>query len=115
MATNKNSEGATMDFLASSAISSGDLVVMNGIVGVAIEDIASGSTGPLALEGEFTVPHSVSTTSSAAQGDYAYALTSGGKATGSSTSSGQIGVFTAIVAQADTTAKVKINAGKGQG
>ena len=99
-----------MNYTAATAISAGALVVMTAMVGVAIEAIASGSVGVLLLDGVFNLTHSVTTTSGASQGDFAYALSSGGNITGSATSSRAIGAFIADVAQADTTAAVKLGA-----
>lgn len=57
MATNYVKDGAVVDYTnAGSAISSGDVVVMGNIIGVALVDIANGDTGSVAIEGVFTVP-----------------------------------------------------------
>jgi predicted RecA/RadA family phage recombinase len=59
MATNYVQEGNTIQYTAGADISSGDVVVIgsNGdaIIGVALVDIANGSTGSVAIEGVFTV------------------------------------------------------------
>lgn len=39
-----------------SAVSSGDVVVIGQILGVALVDIANGATGAVAIEGVYTVP-----------------------------------------------------------
>lgn len=57
MATNYAKPGASVDFVNSgSAITSGSVVVMGNIIGVALVDIANGATGAVAIEGVFTVP-----------------------------------------------------------
>lgn len=48
--------GATIDHVAASAISSGDVVVIGNILGVALADIASGATGSVAIEGVYDLP-----------------------------------------------------------
>lgn len=54
---NKVNSGSVITYTASSAISSGDLVELgNGLVGVAVGDIANGETGSVEIKGRFTVP-----------------------------------------------------------
>lgn len=57
MATNYISEGKVWQYTNSgSAISSGDVVVMGNVIGVALVDIANGATGSVAVEGVFDLP-----------------------------------------------------------
>lgn len=56
MTTSYIQKGDVIDYTAGSAISSGDLIVMGNIVGVALADIANGAVGPVAIEGVFVVP-----------------------------------------------------------
>ena len=56
MATNYDSEGKVVQYTAGANISAGDVVVMGEIIGVALNDIANGDTGSVAIEGVFTVP-----------------------------------------------------------
>ena len=57
MATNFVYAGETLDYTNSgSAISSGDVVVIGNIMGVAMTDIANGATGAIAIEKVFTLP-----------------------------------------------------------
>jgi predicted RecA/RadA family phage recombinase len=57
MATNYVYAGETLDHTnAGSAISSGDVVVVGNIIGVALVDIATSGTGTLAIEGVFDLP-----------------------------------------------------------
>lgn len=56
MATNYIQPGSVIEHTASADISSGDVVVIGNIIGVALVDIANGSTGSVAIEGVFTVP-----------------------------------------------------------
>jgi len=55
MATIYHQSGDVLDYVAGSAISSGDIVVSGDIVGVAVSDIASGDTGALCVEGVIEV------------------------------------------------------------
>lgn len=56
MSTNQVSTGAVFNYTAGSNITSGDVVVIGKLIGVALEDIASGSVGPVAIEGVFDLP-----------------------------------------------------------
>jgi len=57
MATNKINEGTTVNYTAGANITAGDLVHLgNGLVGIAVDDIANGATGIVMLSGRFTVP-----------------------------------------------------------
>lgn len=57
MATNYVQNGEVLAYTnAGSAISSGDVVVIGNLVGIALTDIATDETGSVALEGVFTVP-----------------------------------------------------------
>jgi predicted RecA/RadA family phage recombinase len=55
MATTFHQNGDVLDIVAGSAISAGDVVVTGGMIGIAIADIANGSTGSIAVEGVFKV------------------------------------------------------------
>lgn len=50
-----SSEGA-IDYTPAAAVTGGDVVVLNGIVGVATSDIAANATGSLATRGCFQLP-----------------------------------------------------------
>lgn len=56
MTTNAVQPGNVIDYTAGSTIASGDVVVIGNIIGVALTDIANGSTGSVATRGVFTVP-----------------------------------------------------------
>ena len=60
MATSMKQPGEVIDYTAGADIASGDVVVIGGngeaILGVAITDIANGSTGAVAISGVFTLP-----------------------------------------------------------
>ena len=48
--------GDVVDYTAGSDISSGDVVVIGGRVGVAVNDIANGKTGAVRVKGVVTLP-----------------------------------------------------------
>lgn len=56
MATNYLQPGDVIQYTAGADISSGDAVVINNMLGVALVDIANGETGSVALRGVFTMP-----------------------------------------------------------
>lgn len=56
MATNQTQHGESIVITAGANITSGQVVRVGQLLGVAITDIANGSTGAIALEGVFTVP-----------------------------------------------------------
>lgn len=56
MATNYVYSGDVVDYTAGADITSGDVVVIGQQIGVALVDIANGSTGSVALCGVFEVP-----------------------------------------------------------
>jgi predicted RecA/RadA family phage recombinase len=49
-------EGRVIDYTASAAVKSGDVVVMGQLVGVALNDIAAGETGPVQIDGVWELP-----------------------------------------------------------
>jgi predicted RecA/RadA family phage recombinase len=56
MATNYIQAGEVIDFTAGSDISSGDVVAVGNLVGVAITDIANGAVGAVSVEGVWSLP-----------------------------------------------------------
>ncbi|WP_339678346.1 DUF2190 family protein [uncultured Zhongshania sp.] len=56
MADNYVAAGNVLDHTASGDIASGAVVVMGNILGVALDAIANGETGPVQIKGVFTVP-----------------------------------------------------------
>ena len=55
MATTYYQNGDVLDIVAAAAISSGDVVVSGDVIGIAVNDIANGDTGGIAVEGVFQV------------------------------------------------------------
>lgn len=56
MAKNFIQEGSIIPFTAGAAITSGQVVVVGSLVGIAMGDVANGAVGQLAVEGIFDVP-----------------------------------------------------------
>jgi predicted RecA/RadA family phage recombinase len=56
MATNYQQPGKVIDYTAGADITSGSVVKIGQILGVALADIANGETGPVQIEGVFEVP-----------------------------------------------------------
>ena len=56
MATNYIQAGNVVDYTAGADITSGSVVVMGNLIGVAITDIANGETGPVQIDGVFELP-----------------------------------------------------------
>lgn len=56
MATNYQQPGKVVDYTATADKTSGQVVRIGNILGVALQDIANGATGPVQIEGVFTVP-----------------------------------------------------------
>lgn len=50
------SDDGAIDYTPSSAVTGGDVVVLNGIVGIAIDDIAANAKGSLQTEGIYKLP-----------------------------------------------------------
>lgn len=96
--------------------SSGGVVIMNNVIGVAINDIPVGTTGPVAVEGEWKLPKN----SSEAIDQYDLVVwdvdQAEFRAQGFSTATGDISggaICTVAAASDDTTVIVKLLPGKG--
>lgn len=56
MANNFVQPGKVIEFIAAADKSSGDVVVIGQIIGVALADVASGAQGQAAIDGVYTLP-----------------------------------------------------------
>lgn len=56
MSKNFKQPGKVIDYVAGANITSGQVVKVGQILGVALADIANGETGPVQIEGVFEVP-----------------------------------------------------------
>lgn len=111
MAGNYIQGGSTIEFTADGAVTSGDVIVIVGLVAVALDDVADGEIGIAKTDGVFTVPKTSG--AALAQGVAVdYDVSAGSFAEIGSPEAGDI-VGAAIVWEAaaadDTTVKVKLN------
>lgn len=114
MATNYLQAGDVIDYTAGADISSGDVVAIGNLIGVAITDIANGESGAVRVDGVFELPkvsaavigagETVNWDASASAFDDNAATPAAGDLTG-----GCVAVEAA--GNGDTTVKVKINVG----
>lgn len=56
MASNYIQPGEVLEYTAGADITSGDVVWIGGIVGVALDNIATGAVGPVQVSGVFSIP-----------------------------------------------------------
>ena len=109
--------GNTLTHTAAAAISSGDIVPMNDIVGVALGDIANGSDGEVMVTGVFTVTKVAGT--AFAQGDKLNWDDSNGYFTKSTTAAAgdvtSAGVAAAAALSAATVCNILLTPGTGTG
>lgn len=105
-------KGDVLDHTAAADISSGAVVAMGNIVGVALADIPNGGIGPVQVDGVFTLAKTAAT--AWAQGDAlrwdvsASQFTKGGVAATGDISN--CAVAAAVAGSADTTAAVLLRA-----
>ena len=102
-------EGAVLDHVASGAISSGAVVLIGSMGGVAIADIADGETGAVLVEGVVSLAKNTST--SMAVGDIPYWDLSAGQLAAGTPATGDVNKALMVIeaaASADATVKVKL-------
>lgn len=92
-----------------SAVSSGALVVVGSMPGVAAVDIANGADGELATEGVYTLP--AINTAAISQGAPCYYDSSAGKITPTAEDNKYIGIAWEAKAETGTTVQVKLGVG----
>ncbi len=107
MATNYKERGETITFVAESALTSGALVLLDGLAVVSLNDTAAGDTAVGHAEGVYNLPALAGT--EAEIGAIAY-VTAGGDVTDVATDNTRIGRFWSAVGASDTKARVKLNA-----
>lgn len=103
-------KGDSIDYTPGSAVSAGDVVVLltGSLLGVAVKDIAANELGALAIEGVFTFPKAVLSTSAIPVGTKLYWDASAQKATTTSQSNTYIGKAILAATAAATTVRVKM-------
>lgn len=110
MATNHIQEGAVIDWTndTGSDVSSGSVVVIGVLVGVALGNIANGEEGRVAIEQVFEVPKNSSLAID--QGDRCYWDVADGNINKTAVDNIDAGVAIADAGASDTTVKLKLNA-----
>lgn len=109
MATNYVQEGKTLNYTASGAdISSGDLVVIGTIAGIAKTNIADGETGAVHISGVFSVAKA---SGAVTQGAKLYWNSTNSNLTTTASGNTLVGVAAEAAASGDATVKILLNAG----
>jgi predicted RecA/RadA family phage recombinase len=100
-------EGDRIDYTNADADTpAGSVVLQGALFGITTEDIPQGAQGALAVKGVFRIAKSTATGSGGAAGALAY--WNGAAVTAVSTDNTLMGKFTAVCADADTTALVRL-------
>ena len=102
-------DGDTLDLAAPYAVSSGGGALVGATFGVAVTDLASGAVGAFATEGVYTLPKATGASTGGNQGALAYWDNTNKNITAASSNNTKIGVFALTCANADTTARVRLN------
>ena len=102
--------GGSVDYTPGSAVSVGDVIVQNKLVGVASHDIASGALGSIDVEGVFDFPKATSGGSAIAAGKLVYWDVADQEAKENSESSANplLGITVLAAVDADTTVRVRL-------
>lgn len=109
MATNYIQEGKALDYTPSGAdVSSGDLIIMGVIAGIAKTDIADGKTGAVHISGVFSIAKA---SGAVTQGAKLYWDSTNSNLTTTATSNTLVGVAAEAAASSDATAKLLLNVG----
>jgi predicted RecA/RadA family phage recombinase len=112
MATNYIQPGNCIDYTAGSDISSGDVVVVGGLLGVAMSDIANGDTGAVGVSGVYSLPKvtaHVLSVGERVQYDVSASSIADDGATPASGDLVNCGIVTKAAGNGDTTVEVLIN------
>ena len=100
--------GTSIDYTPSSAVTAGDVIVQNDLVGVAKRDIAANVLGALAIAGVFDFPKSTAGGSAIAAGVTVYWNAGAQQATATASGNKLIGKTVKAAADADATVRVKL-------
>ena len=114
MATNFIQKGDVIDYTPSSAVESGEVVVIGSLVGVAKTDIAASAEGAVAIEGVYEIPAATAAITLGAavywdaDGNPVGGTAGSGAATATSTDNTKMGYAVEAKASAAGTVKVKL-------
>jgi predicted RecA/RadA family phage recombinase len=100
-------EGDTLNFTANEAITAGQMILVTGVVGVAINDVASGAVGVLATKGVFEVAKEG--TDAPSQGQILYYNATNKTATVTASTNKVIGYAWTAAASGDSTVQVRLS------
>jgi len=109
MATNYIADGQTVDYTSGATIAAGDLVVVGGLVGVAIDDMVSGDVGVVRIAGVVEVDKQASLV--VAQGDLLYCDATSGELDKTAASQTLAGTAFSAEIAGTSTVKVILNVG----
>ena len=104
-------DGKSIDYTPSSAVSAGDVVVLNDLVAVARKGIAAGELGALAVEGVFDFPKDTGTSTGIAVGKVVYwdVADQEAKEDDESGANERIGITVAAASDSASTVRVKLD------
>jgi len=102
-------DGISVDYTPAAAVTAGDVVVQNELVGVAKKDIAANALGALAVSGVFDFPKGTTSGSAIAAGKNVYWDDTNDVATETAGSNKLIGKTVAAATDTDTTVRVRMN------
>ena len=115
MATNYVTDGSTVNYTnEGAAISSGGLVVIGTLIGVALTDIGNGETGAISLEGVFSLPKVPA--DNFAQGEQVFYDVTANQFSNGAPAAGDIlnaGVAVAVAEAASQVGAIKLNGNGG--
>jgi predicted RecA/RadA family phage recombinase len=101
--------GDNIDYTPTSAVSAGDVVVQNDLVGVATRDIAANALGALSVSGVFSFPKATGSGSAISAGEKCYWNTSTSKAQTTASTYKLIGKCIAAASDDDTTVEIRLD------
>ncbi len=113
MAKNYIGKGSRLNIPANtitSAVSSGDLINLAKLVGVVLHDGAANAPNVLKVDGEWQFPKATGAGTGGSIGAPAYKVAGQNQVTAVATGNDKIGVFTAVAADNDTAALVRLDA-----
>lgn len=105
MATNRVQDGDVLVLTVTDAVSAGDVVIVGDLIGVAIDDIAAGESGPVAMTGVWNLPKA---SEALTQGAAVYWDAAAGNVTATATDNTAIGHVTAAAESTDSTCPVRL-------
>ena len=105
------STGDMIDYTPATAVSAGDVVVQEDLVGIAKADIAAGTLGALAVAGVFDVPKATGSETSIAAGTKVYwdVVEQVAKADDESGTNKYLGKAVAAAGDDDATVRVRLS------